>query len=317
MNRIAAYISGVKQKIGRIRRFLREDVWDVNIEELSKTKARMVRDIQIVLDALETFKLQKIGFQSVALSYFCTMAVIPFVAVAFAITQGFGLADKLSEFLYSLDIGQDVIDWILLGADNIIDSARSGGFGLISALMFVWLVIWMMNRVEKVFNNVWKVKTPERSFWKSLGVDLVILFLSPFVILIFFSGSVVYSHVLDLVPNWLGISEIIKSFLGWAVFCAVSVMIMSVMFKFIPAVQVKYRHALKSAVMSGIAFTILQYMYLETQVMVMRVNAVYGALSIIPLFMVWLRTGWLIVLLGAQFSCSFQTTVEGQVSEKI
>lgn len=314
MTRLAGLIESVKLKVGQVTRFVKEDVWEVDLEELSKTKARLVRDIQIVSDALATFTQQKIGFQSVALSYFCTMSVIPFVAVAFAITQGFGLAGKLSEFLYSLDIGQDIIDWILAGAGNIIDSARSGGFGLLSALMFVWLVVWMMNRVEKVFNNVWNVKTPERSFWKSLGTDLAILFLSPFLILIFFSGSVVYSHVLDLFPNWLGISEVIKSFLGWVIFCTVSVMTLSVMFKFIPAVVVKYRYALKAALLSGVAFTILQFLYLETQVMVIRINAVYGTLAIIPLFMVWLRMGWLIVLLGAQFSCSFQTSAEGQVN---
>ena len=30
--------------------------------------------------------------------------------------------------------------------------------GMISALVFVWLVIWMMICVERVFNNVWRVR---------------------------------------------------------------------------------------------------------------------------------------------------------------
>ena len=40
--------------------------------------------------------------------------------------------------------------------------------------------------------------------------------------------------------------------------------------------------------------------------MVTNINAVYGAVAALPLFMMWLRYGWLIILYGAQFSYSFQ-----------
>ena len=47
-------------------------------------------------------------------------------------------------------------------------------------------------------------------------------------------------------------------------------------------------------------------MYLETQMFVSRMNAVYGVFAAIPLFMVWLNIGWFIVLLGSEFSYVFQ-----------
>lgn len=292
--------------IDKLHHFFTEYIWQVRREELSKTKSHFIRDVRVVIVAMQTFKEQKIGFQSVALSYFCTMAVVPFVAVAFAVTGGFGLANKLKDFLYGIEIDQSIIDMLLNAADRIIKSAQSGIFGFISALMFVWLVIWMMMRVEAVFNNVWKVEKPQRKFIKSFGIDLLIMLISPFVILIFFSGSIVYSHVLDLIPNSIGISDFIISFVGWAVFCILSIFTLSAMYKFIPATDVKYKYALKSAILSGIIFTVLQYIYLETQLLVTRINAVYGTVAAIPLFMLWLRFGWLIILYGAQFSYSFQ-----------
>lgn len=300
----------LREYILKARNFISEDVWKLNINELSKAKAMLVKDIQIVLVAMKAFKEQKIGFQSVALSYFCTMAVVPFVAVAFAVTNGFGLANKLMEFLYASKVDQEIIDLLLNAAEKIIDSAKAGLFGFISALMFVWLVIWMMMRVEAVFNNVWMVETPQRKFIKSFGIDILIMILAPFVILIFFSGSIVYSHVLDLIPNGIGVTDDIISFLGWLIFCAVAILTLSAMYKFIPATLVKYRHALKAAILSGIAFSILQYVYLETQLLVTRINAVYGTVAAIPLFMLWLRFGWLIILYGAQFSYSFQKIEE-------
>ena len=300
----------LRENILKARKFISEDVWKLNINDLSKAKAMLVKDIQIVLVAMKAFKEQKIGFQSVALSYFCTMAVVPFVAVAFAVTNGFGLANKLMEFLYASKVDQEIIDLLLNAAEKIIDSAKAGLFGFISALMFVWLVIWMMMRVEAVFNNVWMVETPQRKFIKSFGIDILIMILAPFVILIFFSGSIVYSHVLDLIPNGIGVTDDIISFLGWLIFCAVAILTLSAMYKFIPATLVKYRHALKAAILSGIAFSILQYVYLETQLLVTRINAVYGTVAAIPLFMLWLRFGWLIILYGAQFSYSFQKIEE-------
>ena len=293
-----------------LRKFLGHDIWQFNLSELSKAQALFIRDLKVVLDALRNFADEKIGLQSVALSYFCTLAAVPLVAVCFAVTSGFGLEYVLRDALSSADISQTVIDTLLTAASNIINASKAGLFGVITALSFVWLVIWMMNRVEKVFNNVWHVRKPKRKALKSYGIDIIIMILIPFVVLIFFAGTVVYSHVLDLIPNSIGVTDKIKSFLGWVIFGGVAVMTLSAMYKFIPATHVNYRFALKGALWAGIAFTIFQYLYLETQVLVTNINAVYGAVAALPLFMMWLRFGWLIILYGAQFSYSFQTVDE-------
>ena len=296
----------IKTYIRWLSKFFGHDIWHFNMEDLSKANARFIRDLKVVINAFKNFADEKLGFQSVALSYFCTLAVVPLVAVSFAVTSGFGLEHVLRDALYSADINQTVIDTIMNSASNIIDASKSGVFGVITALSFVWLVIWMMNRVEKVFNNVWHVRKPQRKALKSYGMDILIMILIPFVVLLFFAGTVVYSHVLDLIPNSIGISDKIKSFLGWLIFAGVAVMLLSVMYKFIPATKVEYRFALKAALWAGILFTILQYLYLETQVLVTSINAVYGAVAALPLFMMWLRFGWLIILYGAQFSYTFQ-----------
>ena len=310
MSKFSRLIFKLKSYVRWLKKFLGHDIWQFNLDEFSKAKARLIRDIKVIIDALKNFADEKIGFQSVALSYFCTLAAVPLVAVCFAVTSGFGLENVLRDALYSADINQTVIDTLMNSASNIIDASKSGVFGLITALSFVWLVIWMMNRVEKVFNNVWHVRKPQRKALKSYGIDILLLLLIPFIVLIFFTGTVVYTHVLDLIPNSFGITDKITTFLGWVIFGGVSVMTLSAMYKFIPATHVEYRCALKAALWAGIAFTILQYLYLETQVLVTNINAVYGAVAALPLFMMWLRFGWLVILYGAQFSYSFQTIDE-------
>ena len=58
--------------------------------------------------------------------------------------------------------------------------------------------------------------------------------------------------------------------------------------------------------MSGIAFSVMQYTYLETQVFVTRLSSIFGAFAAVPLFMVWINIGWFIILIGAELSYAFQ-----------
>lgn len=297
---------GLKRKTRRLKEFFRNDIWTLELEELSKARARFIKYMKVMMITIKTFSSEKIGFQAVALSFFSTMSVVPFVAVVFAVTGGLGLADKLTEFLYEyFNNSQQIIDTILGFAQNIINTAQSSAMGLVSALLFVWIVIWMMMSVERVFNNVWRVQK-YRKLIKRLPVTLAMLLVSPFIVLVFFGGSVVYSHAL----NYLGLDvesfTVFKTILGWILFGVVATLTFSAMYKFIPNASVDYSNALRAAIFSGIAFTIMQYVYLETQVMVTRLNGIYGAFAAVPLFMIWINVGWFIILIGAELSYAFQ-----------
>ena len=297
---------GINTKIHKFRTYLSDDIWTVNYENLSRMRAHLVKDLRVLVITVKTFSAQKIGFQAVALSFFCTMAAVPFIAIAFAITGGLGLEGALKEVLSSNISNQQAVDTLFGFAENIINTAQSSPVGLVSAFLFAWLVVWMMMCVESVFNNVWRVNK-SRNILKRLSFYTAIIIISPFIILLFFTGSIIYSNVLDiLLPNSVAFSGSIKTLLGWIIFGAVSVLTFSAMYKFIPNHVVKYRHAFKAALLSGPVFTIMQYLFLETQIFVSRLNTIYGAVAAIPLFMFWLNFGWFIILIGAELSYAFQ-----------
>ncbi|MBQ6879501.1 MAG: YihY/virulence factor BrkB family protein [Bacteroidales bacterium] len=296
----------ITHKTYRLKRFIRDDIWTLELEDLSKAKARFIKYLKVMMITIKTFSSEKIGFQAVALSFFSTMSVVPFIAIVFTITGGFGLADKLKEFLYGyFNNSQQTIDMVLGFAQNIIDTAQSSLMGLISALLFLWIVIWMMMNVERVFNNVWKVQK-SRNLFRRLSVIIVMLIVSPFIILVFFGGSFVYSHALSYLGLDVESFSVFKTILSWVLFAVVATFTFSAMYKFIPNSPVDYGSALRAAVYSGAAFTIMQYLYLETQVFVTRLNGIYGAFAAVPLFMIWINIGWFIILIGAELSYAFQ-----------
>ena len=293
-------------KTYRLKRFFKDDIWTLELENLSKAKARFVKYLKVMAITIKTFSSEKIGFQAVALSFFSTMSVVPFVAIVFAITGGFGLADKLKEFLYDyFNNSQQIIDTVLGFAQNIIHTAESSAMGLVSSLLFVWIVIWMMMNVERVFNNVWKVQK-SRNIVRRLSVIMAMLFVSPFIVMVFFGGSFVYSHALSYLGLDVESLSAFKTILTWALFALIATLTFSAMYKFIPNSPVDYSNALRAAAFSGVAFTLMQYLYLETQVFVTRLNGIYGAFAAVPLFMVWINIGWFIILIGAELSYAYQ-----------
>jgi membrane protein len=51
---------------------------------------------------------------------------------------------------------------------------------------------------------------------------------------------------------------------------------------------------------------LLQWVYFELQFGITSLNAIYGSFAAIPLFIIWLQTSWIIVLIGAELTYANQ-----------
>ena len=291
--------------IRRIRDFFRDGIWDINTSDLGRVKAKVVRYIRIVILTAKNFSRQNVGQQAVALSFFTTMAFVPFLAVAFAISNYAGLGEYLRELIYD-NFGHDmIVDQILSFADNIIAASQQDIYGIISSLIFLWMVIWLLSRVEWSFNRIWKVDR-NRILWKRVLAYILTMTASPFIIIVFLSVSLTITDGINTLALEIPFLSTFSTFLIWLAFYVFMVIVLGVMYVLIPNARVRLLPALSAAAISSLAFTIVQYLYLETQMFVSRMNAVYGVFAAIPLFMVWLNIGWFIVLLGSELSYVFQ-----------
>ncbi|HOK52680.1 MAG TPA: YihY/virulence factor BrkB family protein, partial [Bacteroidales bacterium] len=70
--------------------------------------------------------------------------------------------------------------------------------------------------------------------------------------------------------------------------------------------RVKAKPAIIAGVLTGSIFQIIQWIYVQFQVGVSNFNALYGSFAALPLFMIWIQTSWLVVLVGAHFSYTLQ-----------
>lgn len=293
-------------KTYRLKNFVKKDIWDMEMDDFSKAKARFLKYVKVLIIIVKTFIQQKIGPQAAALSYFTMLAAVPFLAIVFVITGGLGLEDKIQELLYMyFSDAPQAIDTVLHFAYNTLDSVKGGLMGFISAVVLLWFIIRLFIGVESALNDTWHV-TQQRSAIKRITYYFITLLMAPFILLVFFSGSIIYTNLLNFFGPEIEEIGFIKKALSWSFYIIMTVLTFSAMYKFIPNYNVKYSNAFRAAVFAGIAFTLMQYIYLETQLIVSSWNGVYGTFAAVPLMMLWLNVSWNIILVGGEASYAFQ-----------
>ena len=296
------FLARIRDLIRIFVKFVTKDIWALDFSELSDARKRLVRNLQALILTARGFGRERVGREAIALSQFTMLAFVPMVAVILFITSGFGidriLADSLAE---SFPSSMPLVDTIVAYADNIVAATQNGLFGWISFLSFLWTIIWLMLNVGIAFNRIWQVQQPRR-IWHRLAVYLAILFVTPFVLVLLFSGWVWYGKFIGQLAGRLGPLNFLQTNLFWLAFYGIVVLALSVMYKFIPNAKVRYGSALKAALIVGVPFLGIQYLYMGTQLLVTRLGAIYGALAFIPLFMVWMNLCWQVILFGAELS---------------
>ncbi len=290
----------------RILKFLLIDIWHLDLSELSIMRARMVRYLKVLMITIKGFSNDKVSYQAIALSFFSALAVVPIVSLVFAVTNGFGLSDRFEMLLYTYFEGnEDIISYLVQFANNIIETSKNGTFGAVSFIFFLWTVIWLMLSIEKAFNDIWKLENG-RSFKKRAAYYLLMLIVSPLVIFMFMTLGLVYSDTLKSAGFEIDRYIPVTSIVTWIIAYSFTTGVFTIMYKYIPNTKVRLSAAFNSALILAFAFMVVQFFYLETQLMVSGLNAVYGVFAAIPLFLIWMNISWTIILFGAELSHAYQ-----------
>lgn len=276
------------------------------MSELSILRARMVKYLKVLIITSKGFTNDKVALQATSLSFFSAMSVVPFVSLMFAITNGFGIGKKLEELLYKyFEDNEDIISYIVTFANNIISTSQNGLFGIISFVFLISTVVFLMLSIEKSFNEIWKISSG-RSFKKRLAYYFLLLFVSPLVIFVFLTMGLLYSNALQSIGLEVDKYIPLTSIFTWVASYMFVTVVFTIMYKYIPNTKVKLAAAFNSALILAFAFIVVQFFYLETQLLVSGLSAVYGVFAAIPLFLVWMNISWTVILFGAELSHAFQ-----------
>ena len=288
-----------KFDIKGIKAFLLDEIWRVTDDEVSKKRGMLYNAIKIVTLSIKEFAERRIVNMASALTYSTLLAIIPILAILFAIARGFGLANLLEEQFRSGLQGQALTaETILTFIDSYLSHAKSGIFIGVGLIMLFYTVLLLTYNMERTFNSIWQVKK-QRTLYRKITDYFSMLLLLPLLILLSSGISIFMSTFLQNINEFALLAPIVKFLvrltpfvLTWGMFTALYI--------FMPNTKVKLKYAILPGILAGSAFQAFQYLYIGSQIWVSRYNAIYGSFAAIPMFLLWTQISWSICLYGAQ-----------------
>jgi membrane protein len=287
-------------------------IWHTPLSELSKRKSFLIKQLRIIVLAVRGFLNNKIQLRASALTLYTLLSIIPVVAILLAIAKGFGLDENLEtmitgskEFIsYS-----EVLKPLLEKAKNTVEATEGGYIAGISIIILFWSVISLLGQIETSFNHVWQIST-SRPWYRKFTDYMTIMIIAP-IFLVMSSSITVYVNSKEMIDfmEKAPILEFFKPIISFLIKFVPYLLIwvvLTLLFIVMPNAKVKFVPALVSGIIAGTVLKILQWLYLDLQFGITRLNAIYGGLAAIPLFIILLQTSWLVILLGAELSFANQ-----------
>ena len=238
-----------------------------------------------------------------ALSYTTVLALVPMTAAILGVIAMFPVyqrwGDALTIFLFT--------NFVPKAAANVADSIRafagnSRGMTAFGAAGVLASSLLTMSSIEDAFNRIWRVATPRRPiarflmYWTALTLGPLLAVLSLAISSYLFSlPMVAAAEQSELSKLGLGLAPVLLELIAFT--AAYSV---------IPNRSVALRHALSGGALATLLFELAKYAiaYYLTRA---SYQQIYGALAVIPIFLLWIWVSWLVVLLGATFAASLST----------
>ena len=289
--------------------FIKEDIWLLHEQNLPLFKAKITKLVKVIILSVQGFSRDLCPLRASALTLYSILSIVPVIAMLFGISKGFGFEKMLEQQLLEHAPEQDALVLQLISyAQNLLESTKGGVVAGIGVVVLFWTIINVIGNIEESFNFIWKIGKG-RSISRKFSDYLSLMLLAP-VLLIASSSITVF---LQTKITWLITVIELPEFGTWFVVqvLALSPLVLIIAlfaftFIFMPNHKINYRAGMIAGVIAGIMYYLSQWVYLTLQIGVSSYNAIYGSFAALPLFVVWLQTGWMIVLFGCEVAFFLQ-----------
>lgn len=235
-----------------------------------------------------------------ALAYTTMFALVPFSAVVLAVLSAFPQfhewTARVAEFIFSnfVPASARTVEHSLRGFAH---SARElTGTGIVALLVSILLTMWS---IEQAFNRIWRVPSARPKLTRFLMYWTLLTFGSLLAVAALAAASALFS-----IPALAGVeaTDLTDRLLRYLPH-ALEFVAFSAAYWLIPHRTVPLRFAMTGGLLATILFEWLKWglaIYLRNA----SFEQVYGTLAVIPIFLIWVYTSWLVVLLGASLAAS-------------
>ncbi len=294
------YLLFIKRNFYRALRFFTYDIWRVSQGDKLSKHLSLYNILKSFILAFRNVQGTQLSTRANALTYSTLLAIVPMLAVLFAIARGFGFDKIVESQLFSAFEGQKmVLEGAMKYIQSSIEHAQGGVFLGIGIVLLLYAVINLLSNIEQSFNRTWGVKK-NRPLQKMFTDYLALVIIAP-VVIICNAGISIFLTSIDFVLVEMVVSPLLK-----VIPYVVVILLFTFVIAYIPNTKVNFSAALLGGVFAGVGFQVFQWLYISGQIWISKYNAIYGSFAALPLLLLWLQLTWTITLLGVELSFAFQ-----------
>lgn len=196
---------------------------------------------------------------------------------------------------------EEIISDLVARVNDTLQSLPTGWLALVTGLVLFYAAVSMLIEVEKAFNQVCGAPVG-RSWLRRLILYWTMLTLGGVMLAATFYAG-------DALGGWVrgsGGSAFRGAVAGYGVSVLISTVLLVVAYLAIPTVRLKVRSALAGAFIAAVAWELGKLGFTSYLKYSTGYARFYGALALLPLFMLWVYVTWVIVLLGLQSAYALQ-----------
>ncbi len=290
-------------------KYLNDTIWHTSLSDISKGKSFIIKQLRIIVLAARGFMNDKVQLRASSLTFYSLLSIIPIAAIGFAIAKGFGLDQNLRQIITKeFQTQPEVLEWILTEATNALNHASGGIIAGIGVIILFWSVMSLLDQIEGSFNHIWQIGSA-RPWYRKFTDYLTIMIIAPIFLILSSSLTLFIGTKLPEFITQSTMLDFFKPLVSFLVKFApylLTWIALTVLFIIMPNTKVKLVPALISGIIAGTILQLLQWLYIDLQFGISKLNAIYGSFAAIPLFILWLQSSWIIILLGAELSFANQ-----------
>lgn len=283
-------------------------------EEQAEKRPSWKESFKIFID---TFQQAEVNIYAIVITYYLLLSFFPLLIALGNILPYLNLNDQnvlpyIQELLppYVYNTVSETVSSLL--------KTSSGGLLSISAIGTFWAVSKGINGIRISLDKAYGVEKEKLQFLRRLFSFLMVFLLMLsifFLLLIMGFGQTVLEYVLPIfgLPE-----EILTTFktLRWPLTSSVLLVILIMLYYFVPSAKVHFRTILPGAVFTTIGWMLVTQFYsIYISYFSKRINS-YGAIGSVIFFILWLNIAATLIIVGGVINVTIEKLVYGGICSK-
>ncbi len=237
-----------------------------------------------------------------SLSYTSLLALVPLGAIAFAVLKAFPVFDNIRDRLQSLVFETFLPETIANVQEYFVTFVgKAGGLTAIGIVALAVIAIMLLATIEAALNDIFRVKST-RAFIPRMMMFWAVMTLGPLLM----GGSLSLATYLFALTKTVGVDQFTG--FGWLMTSllpsVLAIFAFTVFYAIVPYRPVKVVHALIGGICAGVLFAFVRKGFALYVTAFPAYQTLYGALSTVPIFLIWMYLSWAVVLVGAEITAA-------------